>query len=65
MLEGERRSVRVTDLLVNGMLIKIDSMRPPVFKPNVVPRSYTKLNSTYLQISNRCVYVCVCVRGPV
>lgn len=30
------------------MLIRIDSMRPPVLSPNVVPRSYTRLNSTYL-----------------
>jgi hypothetical protein len=26
----------------------MDSMRPPVFRPKVVPRSYTRLNSTYL-----------------
>ena len=25
-------------------------MRPPVFRPKVVPRSYTRLNSTYLPV---------------
>jgi hypothetical protein len=33
---------------VRGMDIRMDSIRPPVFKPKVVPRSYTRLNSTYL-----------------
>lgn len=27
----------------------MDSIRPPALSPNVVPRSYTKLNSTYLR----------------
>ncbi len=31
---------------VSGRLIRMLSMRPPVFRPNVVPRSYTRLNST-------------------
>jgi hypothetical protein len=34
--------------LVRGILIRMDSIRPPVFRPKVVPRSYTRLNSTYL-----------------
>jgi hypothetical protein len=29
--------------------MRMDSMRPPVLRPKVVPRSYTKLNSTYLR----------------
>ena len=32
--------------LVSGSDMRMDSMRPPVFSPNVVPRSYTRLNST-------------------
>ena len=31
---------------LNGNDIKIDSVRPPDCKPNKVPRSYTRLNST-------------------
>ncbi len=34
---------------VKGMDMRMDSMRPPVLSPNVVPRSYTRLNSTYLR----------------
>ena len=31
---------------VSGSDMRMDSMRPPVLRPNVVPRSYTRLNST-------------------
>ena len=31
---------------VSGSDMRIDSMRPPVFSPKTVPRSYTRLNST-------------------
>lgn len=32
-------------LAVSGSDMRIDSMRPPVFRPKMVPRSYTRLNS--------------------
>jgi hypothetical protein len=35
---------------VRGSDMRIDSMRPPVLRPNTVPRSYTRLNSTYLRM---------------
>ena len=37
-------------LAVRGSDIRMDSILPPVRSPNVVPRSYTRLNSTYLQL---------------
>ena len=30
---------------VRGRDMRMDSMRPPVFRPKMVPRSYTRLNS--------------------
>ena len=33
-------------LAVRGRDMRMDSMRPPVLNPKVVPRSYTRLNST-------------------
>jgi hypothetical protein len=39
-------------LAVKGSDMRMDSMRPPVFSPKVVPLSYTKLNSTYLPRRN-------------
>jgi len=48
-LNGEAYSQR----LVSGRLMRMDSTRPPVLSPKVVPRSYTRLNSTYLSRSSR------------
>lgn len=33
-------------LAVRGRLMRMDSIRPAVFRPKVVPRSYTRLYST-------------------
>ena len=40
-----------TNLAVRGSDIRMDSILPPVRSPNVVPRSYTRLNSTYLRMA--------------
>ena len=40
---------RLPYLAVRGSDIRMDSILPPVLNPKVVPRSYTKLNSTYLR----------------
>ncbi|CAL6432596.1 unnamed protein product [Bathycoccus prasinos] len=48
-------------LAVSGKDIKMDSILPPVFKPKVVPRSYTKLNSTYRPLLICCHSFSSCV----
>ena len=42
------KKLKVFNSITNGVDIKIASAFPLVFKPNVVPLSYSKLNSTYL-----------------
>ena len=44
-------------LASGGSDIKMASIFPPVFKPNFVPLSYIKLNSTYRPRFNSCVYL--------
>ncbi len=41
-----RRGLTQGQRTVGGMEERIDSMLPPVFRPKIVPRSYSRLNST-------------------
>merc|ERR1719217_1920178 len=48
---------------VSGRDIRMLSIRPPVLSPKTVPRSYTRLNSTYRPRRICCHSFCFCVKS--
>ena len=51
---SSRLAMFYVHLAVGGIDINIASVEPPVFKPNRVPLSHIKLNSTYLPLFISC-----------
>ena len=62
-LEFDSTSWQYSHLLVRGGDIRILSILPLVVKPNFVPLSYTKLNSTYLPLRICCQFLLPSVKS--